>query len=140
MSGLKPSRLDRLLAFRLAPGQIVPLAGLGIILLGTFLLELPWATPANVHLSIVDAIFTSTSAVCVTGLTTLDTPHDFTLFGQTIILLLIQIGGLGYATLTTLLLLTLGQRLGLRDRMIMAEVMNTLDLAGLIPFIKPFCS
>lgn len=128
--------MKRLLGIRLLPGQIVPLAGLVVILLGTVLLLLPWATPPEVHLSFVDALFTSTSAVCVTGLIVLDTPQDFTLFGQTVILLLIQIGGLGYATIATLLLLALGRRLGMRDRMMIAEVMNTLDMAGLIRFVK----
>ena len=65
-----------------------------------------------------------------------DTATDFTVFGHTVVLVLIQIGGLGYATLVTMLLLTLGRRIGLRDRMMMAEAISALNLQGLIPYVK----
>jgi trk system potassium uptake protein TrkH len=84
----------------------------------------------------LDALFTATSAVCVTGLIVMDTPQDFTLFGELVILALIQIGGLGYALMATLILLILGHRLGLRDRMMLAETLNTMDLQGAIRFVK----
>ncbi len=105
-------------------------------MLGTILLLLPWATPASKPLSIIDALFTATSAVCVTGLIVADTASDFTMFGHTIVLILIQIGGLGYATLVTMLLLTMGRQIGLRNRMMMAEALSTLSLQGLIPYVK----
>lgn len=127
---------DRLMAGRLLPGQVVALAGLATILLGTVLLLLPVATVPGVHLRFLDALFTATSAVCVTGLIVMNTPHDFTLFGQFVILLLIQVGGLGYAIIATLLLLALGKRIGLRERMQMAEALSTLDMAGLVQFVK----
>ena len=66
----------------------------------------------------------------------MDTPQDFTSFGQGVILLLIQIGGLGYALMATLILLLLGRRLGLRDRMMLSETMSTMDLQGLVRFVK----
>ncbi|MDR4482533.1 MAG: potassium transporter TrkG [Nitrospirales bacterium] len=123
---------------RLSPGTIVVLGGAAAILIGTILLLLPWATPSSYYkpLSIIDALFTATSAVCVTGLIVADTAKDFTVFGQTIVLILIQIGGLGYATLVTMLLLTIGRQIGLRDRLMMAEALSSLNLQGLIPFIK----
>lgn len=121
---------------RLSPGTIVVLGGVAAIIIGTILLLLPWATPASKPLSIIDALFTATSAVCVTGLIVADTATDFTVFGQTIVLILIQIGGLGYATLVTMLLLTMGRQIGLRDRLMMAEALSSLNLQGLIPFIK----
>jgi len=127
---------ERLMGIRLLPGQVVALAGLAVILAGTLLLMLPWATAPDVHLRGIDAMFTATSAVCVTGLIVLDTPKDFTLFGQIIIMLLIQIGGLGYSTLATLLLLALGQRIGLKERMMMAEALSTIDMEGLVRFVK----
>ncbi len=127
---------DRLLAVRLLPGQVVALAGLSVILLGAGLLMLPWAAAPGVHLRFLEALFTSTSAVCVTGLVVMDTPHDFTLFGQLVILFLIQAGGLGYSIMATLLLLALGQRIGLRERMQMAEALSTMDMAGLVRFVK----
>lgn len=127
---------DRLRAIRLLPGQFVALAGLVVILVGAGLLMLPFATAPHVHLRFLDAVFTATSAVCVTGLIVLDTSQDFTLFGQIVIMLLIQAGGLGYATMATLLLLALGQRIGLKERMMMAEALSTMDMAGLVRFVK----
>lgn len=84
---------------RLGPAQLFVISFLTIICLGSFLLMLPKATIGNI--SYVDALFTSTSAVCVTGLNTVDTEFTFTIFGQVIIMLLIQIGGLGIMTITT---------------------------------------
>ncbi len=127
---------ERLLAVRLLPGQVVALTGLSVILLGAGLLMLPWSTAPGVHLRFLDALFTSTSAVCVTGLVVMDTPHDFTVFGQLVILFLIQVGGLGYSIMATLLLLALGQRIGLRERMQMAEALSTMDMAGLVRFVR----
>lgn len=121
---------------QLSPGTIVVVGGAAAIVIGTILLWLPWATLPSKRLSIIDALFTATSAVCVTGLIVADTATDFTVFGHTIILLLIQIGGLGYATLVTMLLLTMRRQIGLRDRMMMAEALSALDLKGLIPFVK----
>lgn len=121
---------------RLSPGMVVVLGGASAIMIGTILLLIPWATPPEKPLSIIDALFTATSAVCVTGLIVADTANDFTVLGHTIILILIQIGGLGYATLVTMLLLTMGRQIGLRDRMMMAEALSSLNLQGLIPFVK----
>jgi|CXWL01.1.fsa_nt_gi trk system potassium uptake protein TrkH len=134
-SALHPIR-NRLLAIKLLPGQVVALAGLAVIVLGACLLMLPFATAPGVSLRFIDAIFTSTSAVCVTGLIVLDTPKEFTPFGQVVIMSLIQIGGLGYSTLSTLLLMALGQRIGLRERMMMAEALSTLDMEGMVRFVK----
>ena len=108
---------SRLASIRLLPGQVVALAAAALIFIGAALLMLPFSTPEGVELRFLDALFTATSAVCVTGLIVMDTPHEFTTFGQLIILLLIQIGGLGYALLATIILLALGHRIGLRDRM-----------------------
>jgi trk system potassium uptake protein len=128
--------IARFTGIRLLPGQVVALAALGLILFGASLLMLPLATRPGVSLSFLDALFTATSAVCVTGLIVMDTPQDFTLFGQGVILFLLQIGGLGYALTATLILLILGRRLGLRDRMMLSESMNTMDLQGLVRFVK----
>jgi len=124
------------MGIRLLPGQVVALAAMALILLGACLLLLPFATQPGTDLGIIDALFTATSAVCVTGLIVMDTPQDFTLFGQWVILFLIQIGGLGYALMATLILLMLGRRLGLRDRMMLTETLNTMDMQGLVRFVK----
>lgn len=128
--------IARFMGMHLLPGQVVALAALGLILFGASLLMLPFATPPGIHLSFLDALFTATSAVCVTGLIVMDTPQDFTIFGQWVILFLIQIGGLGYALMATLILLILGRRLGLRDRMMLTESLNTMDMQGLVRFVK----
>lgn len=120
----------------LAPGQVVAMAGSILILIGALVLMLPFSTPKGVELSFLDAIFTATSAVCVTGLIVMDTPQEFTTFGQIVILTLIQIGGLGYALMATLVLLILGHRIGLRDRMMVSETLSTFDLQGSIRFVK----
>jgi len=87
-------------------------------------------------LSLIDALFTSTSAVCVTGLIVKDTAADFTIFGQTIILILIQIGGLGYMTAVTFLAIVSKQKLSHRDRVLLKESLNYPDLKGLVRFLK----
>mgnify|MGYP001581392537 FL=1 len=115
--------------------QIVPVAFLGMILVGTLLLMLPFATEGP-GIRFIDAFFTMTSAVCVTGLIVMDTPREFTLFGELVILLGMQLGGLGYSATATLLLLALGRRIGLRERMMMMEVLNTLSMEGLVRFVK----
>lgn len=105
-----------------------------LILFGALLLSLPFAH--NGELRFVDAVFTSTSAVCVTGLIVKDTPVDFTSFGQVVILLLIQIGGLGYMTAVTFLAVIRRQKLGHRDRLILQESLNYPGMDGLVRFLK----
>lgn len=130
------SFLRRLSSIRLLPGQIVALAAAGLILIGTVLLMLPFSTPESVELRFLDALFTSTSAVCVTGLIVMDTPTEFTLFGQLVILMLVQIGGLGYALMATLILLALGHRIGLRDRMMLVESLSVSDMGETVRYVK----
>ena len=93
----------------MSPGKFVVLAAAIAILMGTVLLLLPWSTVSSKSLTFIDALFTATSAVCVTGLIVADTAADFTAFGHAIILGLILVGGLGYATLVTMLLLAFGR-------------------------------
>ncbi len=133
--GVAKKALDWARESRYTSSQIVVGAFLAMILVGSLLLMLPFATTGH-GVRFVDALFTMTSAVCVTGLIVLDTPKDFTLFGQLVILLGIQIGGLGYSATATLLLLALGRRIGLRERMMMMEVLNTLSMEGLVRFVK----
>lgn len=118
----------------LTPSQILTLGFLTFILIGTLLLMLPFSTTNGI--SFIDALFTSTSAICVTGLIVMDTPKDFTLWGQVIILFLIQIGGLGYMTSATIISLAIGKRIGLGERLIMKEALNVLSLEGIVKFTK----
>ncbi|MBI5682110.1 MAG: hypothetical protein HZC45_02915 [Deltaproteobacteria bacterium] len=119
----------------LSPSQIITLGFLGIILIGTIILALPISS-AKDSLTLVDALFTSTSAVCVTGLIVIDTPNDLSMFGQIATLLLIQIGGLGYMTSATILSIVVGKKVGLKQRLVLQEALNVLSLEGLIRFTK----
>lgn len=93
-------------------------------LVGTLLLSVPSAT-SSTPISLLDAAFTAVSAVCVTGLIVLDTPNDFSFFGQFILLLLIQLGGLGIMSITTVALYAFGQRLSLRQERLMTSITDT---------------
>ena len=91
---------------------------IGGILLGTLLLSLPIAAKSGESTSLIDAFFTATTSICVTGLTTVTTATHWSLFGQAVILLLIQFGGLGIVTFTTTIFLMLGKRVKLSDRLL----------------------
>ncbi len=119
---------------KLSPPRIILLSYLGLILIGTFLFKALPTTREPVGW--VDSLFTITSAVTVTGLTVLDTGKDLTFLGQTLILILIQIGGLGYMTLTTFFLITLGRRIGIKERLILSEALNYPGVYGLVRFLK----
>ncbi|MGZ5208969.1 MAG: TrkH family potassium uptake protein [Sulfuricurvum sp.] len=105
-----------------------------LIGVGAFFLMLPFAH--NGELSLIDAIFTSTSAVCVTGLIVKDTPVDFTSFGHVIILSLIQIGGIGYMTAVTFMAIIRRKKLTYRDRLILKESLNYPGMGGIFRFLK----
>ncbi len=119
---------------KLKPPQIILLSYLALISAGTLLFIAAPTTREPVGL--VDALFTVTSAVTVTGLVVLDTGRDLTPLGQALVLLLIQVGGLGYMTLTTFFLVVLGRRVGLRERLILAESLNYPGVYGLVRFLK----
>lgn len=113
------------LSGRLNPALVLPASFLFTILLGAVLLLHPQATPRGMSIDFTDAFFTSASATCVTGLTVLDTEHDFTRLGQVIILLLIQTGGLGIMTFAAFFALSLGQNLSLRDAFSLSRMMDS---------------
>jgi trk system potassium uptake protein len=117
-----------------SPAQVLVLTFLGLIATGTVLLRLPVAA-TGAPLSIVDAFFTATSAVCVTGLIVVDTPVDLSLFGQIVVLLLVQAGGLGYMAITTVVGVALGRQLTVHERLTLQEAMNVESLEGLARFV-----
>ncbi|GCD12012.1 TrkH family potassium uptake protein [Clostridium tagluense] len=118
------------------PVQILALGFAIVIFVGAILLSLPIASQSGKITPFIDCIFTSTSAVCVTGLVTLDTGTYWTYFGKTVIMLLIEIGGLGFMSITTLVFLILGKRITLKGRLIMQEAMNANSLQGLVKMAK----
>jgi trk system potassium uptake protein TrkH len=123
--------MNRRLQKKVNPGRLLIIGYLAIILLGAVFLYLPISSPG---ITPIDALYTSTSAVCVTGLIVKDTATDFTLFGKIIILLLIQIGGLGYMTLSTAFFFFIGQKISLRDRLLVRESFNFLSYHNLRRF------
>ena len=121
---------------KLSSVQIIALGFFIMILTGTALLTLPWATRVPGGASWSDALFTATSASCVTGLVMQDTGTYWSTFGQMVILCLIQIGGLGFMTIATLFLLLLRRRMGLRQREVVVEGISYNQLGGFAPFIR----
>lgn len=113
------------------PGTLLALSFLLVITLGTFFLSLPVSSAKEGSLSFMQALFTSVSATCVTGLSLIDAGQDLSRFGQVMLLLLIQTGGLGLMTLSTFFLLSMGRRTSLRERMILQSSFNEEGLQGL---------
>ncbi|MDF2815102.1 MAG: potassium uptake protein TrkH family [Paenibacillus sp.] len=122
--------------YQLAPPQILALGFAFIILIGGFLLSLPISSTNGLGLNFVDALFTATSATCVTGLVVVDTGTYFSVFGQVVIMLLIQIGGLGFMTMATLFAILLKKRISLKERLILQEAMNQGSMEGIIRLIR----
>jgi trk system potassium uptake protein len=107
-----------------------------LILLGAVLLSLPLSTTSGEGIPFIDALFTATSAVCVTGLVVVDTGSFFTVFGQVVILFLIQIGGLGFMTFATVFAILLGKKINLKERLFLQEALNQLTLQGVVKLVK----
>lgn len=119
-----------------SPAEIL-IFGFGfVILLGAILLSLPIATKTGECASIINAIFTSTSAVCVTGLVVVDTGTYWSTFGQFVIIFLIQIGGLGFMSLTTMFFILAGKKITIKDRLLIQSSINTDSISGVVKFTK----
>lgn len=120
----------------LSTTQIILLSFLAVILVGSLLLSLPFATQNGESVPYVDALFTATTATCVTGLVTLPTATTWSLFGQIVILILVQAGGLGIITVMAGVMLALHRRMGLSDRLLLRDAFNLNTLSGLSDFLK----
>ena len=119
---------------KLSPPVIIMLGFLSTIIMGSLILCLPFARKTDI--AYLDLLFTSTSAVCVVGLTVLNFANSFTYFGQIVILLLIQIGGLGFMTITTLVFIFIGKKITLKERLTLSEAYNQDNLQGLVKLTK----
>ncbi|KXG76156.1 TrkH family potassium uptake protein [Thermotalea metallivorans] len=117
---------------KLNPAQILVLGFAAVILIGAMLLTLPIASKSGESIGFIDALFTATSAVCVTGLVVVDTGTYWSGFGQVVITLLIQIGGLGFMTMATLVALIFGKKITLRERLVMQEALNQFNIQGIV--------
>ena len=120
----------------LSTTQIILLSFLAVILVGSLLLSLPFATQNGESVPYIDALFTATTATCVTGLVTLPTATTWSLFGQIVILILVQAGGLGIITVMAGVMLALHRRMGLSDRLLLRDAFNLNTLSGLSDFLK----
>ena len=116
--------------------QFIAYGFMGIILAGTLLLMLPASSRTGEASSFLNCLFTATSASCVTGLVVYDTWSHWSLFGQLVILTLIQIGGLGFVTIGVFLSIVLRRRIGLKERGLMQESVNTLQIGGVVRLAK----
>ena len=124
--------------YRRAGFDALPLIAAGflaIILLGSLLLTLPFASATGRRIPWFDTLFTSTSAVCVTGLVVRDTGTEYSTFGHVVLLILIQLGGLGFMTFATLIFRLMGRGFSMRERMIMRESLNEDDMGGMVSMV-----
>ena len=118
------------------PGRLIVLVFLGMILLGAGLLCLPAASRSGQPTGFLTSLFTATSATCVTGLIRVDTGTHWSLFGQAVILLLIQVGGLGFMTIVCLFFFALRRKIGLRQRMVIAQALGSDSYSGLVSLVR----
>ncbi|WP_206868530.1 TrkH family potassium uptake protein [Clostridium zeae] len=107
-----------------------------VILIGGVLLSLPISSQDGSATDFIDSLFTSTTAVCVTGLVTLDTGTHWNYFGKTVIMILIQVGGLGFMSFATLIAILIGKKITLKERLVMQEAMNTFGIQGLVKMVR----
>ncbi len=120
---------------RLTPPKILSLGFMFLIAVGTALLSLPAASVGG-RISFIDALFMATSATCVTGLAVIDTGTQLTTFGQVVLLVLFQFGGLGFVTMATLITLVLNKRISLKERLLLQESMNQHSMQGIVLLIR----
>lgn len=121
---------------QLSATRVIALTFAGIILLGAVLLSLPAASRSGESCGFLDALFTATSATCVTGLTRFDTWSQFSSFGQVVVICLIQVGGLGFMSIATMVVFLLRRKVGLKQRMVMAQALSVSDMDGVVRLQK----
>ncbi|NOU86121.1 Trk family potassium uptake protein [Paenibacillus sp. LMG 31460] len=122
--------------FRLNPPQVMAIGFLVIILIGAVLLWLPISYVDVGRLTFIDALFMATSATCVTGLSVINTGAHLSTFGEIVLILLVQIGGLGFMTMSTLIALVLRRRISFQERLILQEAMNHDSTEGIVRLIR----
>ncbi|MDQ8735844.1 TrkH family potassium uptake protein [Paenibacillus sp. LHD-38] len=120
----------------ITPPKVLALGFASIIFLGAFLLTLPISSEDGSPTSFIDALFTATSATCVTGLVTVDSGTHWSTFGEIVIISLIQIGGLGFMTMGTLITLVFRRKISLKERLILQESLNQTSMEGIVRLIR----
>lgn len=122
--------------FSLSTTQIILLSFLVTIIIGSLLLSLPVSSASGTPVPYIDALFTATTATCVTGLVTITTASSWSIFGQAVILLLIQIGGLGIITIMSGFMIIINKKMGIGDRLLIQDAFNLHTMSGLTKFVK----
>lgn len=122
--------------WRQSPARLIALGFFMVIMIGSLLLMLPISVREGAEVRYIDALFTSTSAVCVTGLIAIDTADHFTVFGRTVVALLIQIGGLGVTAIGAGIIIAAGKRLSFKGTLLVKEAMNVASFKGIIKLVK----
>ena len=122
--------------FSLSTTHMIMLSFLIVILVGSLLLSLPISSASGNAIPYLDALFTATTATCVTGLVTLPTVTTWSMFGHVIILVLIQVGGLGVITIMSALMILLQKRMGINNRLLLQDAFNLNSLSGIVRFVK----
>ena len=134
--GLRRKNMKRRKKFALSTTQLILLSFLVTVFVGSLLLSLPISTVSGETIQYIDALFTATTATCVTGLVTVPVATTFSAFGQAVILILIQIGGLGVITIMSGFMLMLNRKMGIGDRLLIQDAFNLNTMAGLSRFVK----
>lgn len=133
---IRGNRIDMKKRISLSTTQMIMLSFLLAILAGSLLLVLPFASADGKPVAYIDALFTATTSVCVTGLVTVTTATAWSFFGQLVILVLIQIGGLGIITILSGFMISLNKKIGLGDRILLQDAFNLSSLAGIVQFLR----
>lgn len=136
MSDMTKSGQGFFLKEKLGPAQILVVGFLVVILVATVLLMLPISSQSGESTPFIDALFTATSAVCVTGLVVVNTLSYWSIFGKIVIILCIQIGGLGFMTMVSMIFILMGKKITLKNRLIMQEALSFNTTAGIVRFTK----
>lgn len=121
---------------QLNPAQVLVLGFAAVILTGALLLNMPFSSLNGKSVGFVNALFTATSATCVTGLVVVDTGTHWTMFGKFVIMLLIQVGGLGFMTMATLISIVMGRKISLKSRLVIQEAFNQSTVAGVVRLVQ----
>ena len=122
--------------FKMTPAKVILLGFASLILIGAFLLCLPISNTEREWIPFIDALFSSTTSVCVTGLMTIDIAAELSLFGEIIVLFLIQIGGLGFVTMTSFVFMIIGKTINYQTRIALQESLNKEDAEGVVRTVK----
>ena len=121
---------------KLSTSRVILLSFMATIIMGSLLLSLPVSSADGVAVPYVDALFTATTSTCVTGLVVTPTFNSWSIFGQIIILILIQIGGLGVITVMSAMMIFIRRKMGIEDRILLQDAFNLNSMSGIVKFVN----